>query len=224
MIETGYKFADRKAAGRALARELASREFRDPMVLALPRGGVPVAAEVARTLHAPLDLVMVRKIGAPGQPEFAIGAVVDGEDPQVVIDEQAAGLAGANEAYIVQRVDEALGEIARRRAVYGAHRPIPLEGHTAIIVDDGIATGSTVKAALKAIRAAHPSCIVLAVPVAPMSALARLAPLCDEIVCLLQPRQFYAVGAHYEDFGQTSDEEVVRHLEAARKLNSQSGR
>jgi putative phosphoribosyl transferase len=224
MIETGYKFADRKAAGRALARELASREFRDPMVLALPRGGVPVAAEVARTLHAPLDLVMVRKIGAPGQPEFAIGAVVDGEDPQVVIDEQAAGLAGANKAYIAQRVDEAIGEIARRRAVYGAQRPIPLAGNTAIIVDDGIATGSTVKAALHAVRAAHPSCIVLAVPVAPMSALARLAPLCDEIVCLLQPRQFYAVGAHYEDFGQTSDQEVVRDLEAARKLNSQSGR
>ena len=224
MIETGYKFADRKAAGRALARELASREFRDPVILALPRGGVPVAAEVARTLHAPLDLVMVRKIGAPGQPEFAIGAVVDGEDPQVVIEEQAAGLAGANEAYIAQRVDEAIGEIARRRAVYGAQRPIPLAGHTAIIVDDGIATGSTVKAALQAVRAAHPSCIVLAVPVAPMSALARLAPLCDEIVCLLQPRQFYAVGAHYDVFGQTSDEEVVRHLEAARKLDSQSGR
>lgn len=210
-------FADRQAAGRALARELAQRDLVDPVILALPRGGVPVAFEIAQELKAPLDLVMVRKIGAPGHAEFAIGAIVDGEDPEVLIDEQAATATGASESYVTRMVSDALAEIRRRRSAYGVGSPQDLGGRTAILVDDGIATGSTAKVALKAVRKAGPRRIILAVPVAPPDALRELAPLCDEIVCLLQPRSFYAVGAHYDDFGQTSDAEVVRYLALARE-------
>ena len=218
MAFSSLSFADRKTAGRALASELERMEFADPVVLALPRGGVPVAFEVAERLRAPLDLVMVRKIGAPGHAEYAIGAVVDGEDPEIVIDERAATLSGASEQYIERTKAAALDEIKRRREVYGAEEAVPLEGRTVILVDDGIATGSTVRAALKAIRKSKPAWIVLAIPVSPPDALASLAPLCDEVVCLMKPRSFYAVGAHYDDFGQTSDKEVVRYLTEARRI------
>lgn len=217
------KFADRKAAGKALAREISSRELADPVVLALPRGGVPIGLEVAREIGAPLDLVMVRKLGAPGHAEFAIGAVVDGDQPEVVIDRQAARMTGASDSYISQKTEDALAEIARRRTAYGVERPLAISGRTAILVDDGIATGSTVRAALKAVRKAHPKRILLAAPVAPPSAIAELEPLCDEIICLSQPRHFFAVGAHYADFGQTSDAEVVRCIEAARELHPPDG-
>lgn len=222
MSEHPITFADRKAAGRALAREFANRTLTSPVVLALPRGGVPVAFEVARELNAPLDLVMVRKLGAPGHAEYAIGAIVDGEQPDVFIDHDAAAMVGADETYITRAIDHARKEIERRRELYGLDQPLALHGGTVILVDDGIATGSSVKAALKAVRKAQPARIILAVPVAPPDTVSQLAPLCDEIICLNKPRPFYAVGAHYDDFGQTSDAEVVQYLEAANRAQSQS--
>ena len=217
-------FPDRRAAGRALARAVALRHLPDPVVLALPRGGVPVAFEVAQELGAPLDLVMVRKIGAPGHSEYAIGAIVDGDDPEVVIDRTIAAASGASQTYITQQIDASLKEIRRRRAAYGVGASIDLAGRTAIVVDDGVATGSTVMVALKAVRKARPRRIVLAVPVAPADTFSKLRPYCDEIICLLKPRDFYAVGAYYDQFGQTSDAEVVRYLELSRSFAKHAGR
>lgn len=213
-------FADRTAAGLALAAELGRRSYSNPVLLALPRGGVPVALEAARSLHAPLDLVMVRKIGAPGHREYAIGAVVDGAEPQIVIDRSAAASSGASDTYIENATTQALAEIKHRRARYGAGKPERIAGRTAIVVDDGIATGSTMLAALKAVRRSAPERIVVAVPVAAPSALERISPHCDEIVCLHTPQQFHSVGAHYDRFDQTTDDEVVDLLAEARSLHS----
>ncbi|WP_421993132.1 phosphoribosyltransferase [Qipengyuania sp.] len=189
------------------------------MILALPRGGVPVGFEIAKKLRAPLDLVMVRKLGAPGNKEFAVGAIVDGETPQVVIDADVARMTGASDAYIERAKEAALAEIGRRRVIYGAMNPVSVKDRTVIVVDDGIATGSTARAALESIRQARPAKIVLAVPVAPPDTIASLASLCDEVICLAQPRSFQAVGAHYADFGQTSDREVVEYLARAREFS-----
>lgn len=212
-------FADRRDAGKKLAEAVLRLAPADPVVLALPRGGVPVGYEVAKALGAPLDMLMVRKIGAPGHEEFGIGALVDGASPQVVIDEGSARMVGADQGYIDREVARQLAEIERRRAVYGADKPIKLSGRTAIVVDDGIATGGTVKAALKALAKSGAAKVILAVPLAPRDSLAELSLLCDEMVCLESPEPFYAVGAHYGDFRQTSDEEVIallkRHREGA---------
>lgn len=204
-------FDNRAAAGRALARTLASRRWPGPVVvLALPRGGVPVAAEVARALQAPLDLLLVRKIGAPAQPELAIAAVVDGTPPDTVVDEAASAWAGVDRAGIEARVAEALPELERRRRLYLQGRaPLPLHGCTAIVVDDGVATGTTVRAALVALRRRGPAHTVLAVPVAPADTLAALAAEVDEVVCLARPWPFQAVGQHYRDFHQVGDGEVL---------------
>ncbi len=212
-------FQDRRAAGKELAAELAKRIWHDPVILALPRGGVPVGFEIAKKLRAPLDLVMVRKLGAPGNKEFAVGAIVDGETPQVVIDADVARMTGASDAYIERAKEAALAEIGRRRVIYGAMNPVSVKDRTVIVVDDGIATGSTARAALESIRQARPAKIVLAVPVAPPDTIASLASLCDEVICLAQPRSFQAVGAHYADFGQTSDREVVEYLARAREFS-----
>lgn len=198
-------FANRRAAGRELAKAVASLTIEDPIVFALPRGGVPLGYEVAHTLNAPLDILLVRKIGAPGHDEYGIGALVDGASPQVVIDEKIARLVGATPEYVKREVQRQLAEVERRRAAFGsglAHSP---SGRNVILVDDGIATGGTVKVALKALRQSEAARIVLAVPVAPRSALEELEGLCDDIICLTTPEPFYAVGAHYDDFGQTSD-------------------
>lgn len=206
-------FEDRIDAGRRLAAALAHHAGEGAIVLALPRGGVPVAAEVADALGAPLDLVMVRKIGAPGHPEYGIGALVDGKDPQVVIDEAAARMAGADAAYLAETKARALAEIERRRRVYlGGRPPLAVAGRTVIVVDDGIATGSTAKAALQALRKAGAARLVLAVPVAPIETVEALRPLADEIVVLATPYPFHAVGLSYESFDQTTDEEVVAAL------------
>jgi predicted phosphoribosyltransferase len=218
---TEQPFADLRAAGRKLARELAKRDFQRPVVLALPRGGVPVAYEVACALGAPLELVMVGKIGAPGYEEYAIGAVVDGTHPQLVLDREAARRAGADEAYIARIRAKKLVEIGRRRKEYGAGTIPDLRDRTAILVDDGIATGMTVKAALKGLSGASPSKTVLAVPVAAPSSLRELEPICDEIVCLRSPDPFYAVGSHFDDFGQTSDAEVIALLQLANARRKQ---
>lgn len=210
------RFADRTDAGRQLAQALVKLDLDDPVVLALPRGGVPVAIEVAQALNAPLDLVMVRKIGLPGQPEVALAAVVDGARPDLEVNEGIARHAGYSRLEIVKLAEPALAEITRRRAVYMAGRDhVRLSGRTAIIVDDGVATGATVRVALRSVRRQNPARLVLAVPVAPPEALEALAPLADDVICLLQPSHFMAVGAHYAAFDQVDDDTVVALLAAA---------
>lgn len=208
-------FTDRREAGRELAEAIKALELKHPVVLALPRGGVPVGFEVARALGAPLDILMVRKIGAPGHEEYGIGALVDGASPQVVLDEAAARMAGASRDYIDMQVARQLAEIERRRALYRTGPAVPLEGRTVIVVDDGIATGGTVRAALQGLAKAGPGRVVLAVPLAPADVLPELRKLCDSVICLVSPQPFYAVGMHYRIFDQTSDEEVVRLLAEA---------
>lgn len=218
------RFADRREAGRRLAEAVMPLSLHDPVVLALPRGGVPVGFEVARALGAPLDILLVRKIGAPRHEEYGIGALVDGASPHVVIDQRAARLVGADEAYIDREIERQRAEIERRRAVYCTGPAVSLGGRSVIVVDDGIATGGTVKAALQALAEVGATQIVLAVPVAPAETLGELRNLCDRIVCLMQPEPFRAVGAHYDDFAQTSDAEVVDLLGQARKLAASGGK
>ncbi len=209
-------FLSRSQAGALLAKRVAEFGFKRPVVLALPRGGVPVAVEVARELMAPLDLLLVRKIGVPWQPELAVAAIVDGEKHDLVFNEEVMSMAGVARGEIERAAKKELAEIERRRALYLKDRqPVPVEGRTVIVVDDGIATGTTVKAALQALRRREPKRLVLAVPVAPRDTIAELRPLVDEIVCLQQPEPFHAIGAFYQDFHQVSDEEVTEMLAAA---------
>lgn len=206
------RFLDRREAGRLLGAALARLKLDNPVVLALPRGGVPVGYEVAKQLGAPLDILLVRKIGAPGHEEYGIGALVDGASPQMVIDEAAARMTGADKAYIDRIVARELAELERRRAAYGTRPPEKLAGRIVVLVDDGIATGGTVRAAVKGLKQSGARRVVLAVPVAPADTLRELKTLCDEVVCLITPEPFYAVGAHYRDFDQTTDEEVIHLL------------
>jgi putative phosphoribosyl transferase len=214
-------FRDRRDAGRRLAAALSHYKARSPVVLALPRGGVPVAFEVAKALAAPLDVLLVRKIGAPGHEELGLGAVVDGDDPQLVLNDEVIRAVQPPPGYIEAEMRRQLAEIERRRGHYvGDRAAIPVEGRVAIVVDDGIATGGTVKAALRGLRRHDPARLVLAVPVAPADCLRELEAECDDIVCLATPEPFYAVGAHYQDFTQTDDEEVVRLLAEARQWSA----
>lgn len=211
-------FADRTAAGEALAARLRLLPVaaEAPLVLALPRGGVPVAVAVARALRAPLDLLLVRKIGAPSQPELAVAALVDGPQPEVVIDHAMCERFGADDAYLAGKARLAIEENERRRAVYLAGRPAwPVAGRSVIVVDDGIATGTTMRAALQALRRQRPKRLVVAVPVASREAAARLRGEVDEWVCLAEPVPFEAVGCHYRRFGQVEDGEVVQALDEA---------
>jgi putative phosphoribosyl transferase len=206
-------FADRHAAGRALAQVLAKKKLLAPVVLALPRGGVPVAAEIASALEAPLDIVLVRKIGVPFQQELAAAAVVDGGDPEVVTNQDVIQLADVSPTDLAAGVKRELEEIERRRSAYLQGRAgVPLKGRTIILVDDGIATGASVRAALKALRKKEPKALIVAVPVAPLEAIDTLAKEVDEIVCLWTPEPFIAIGLHYVDFHQISDNEVVELL------------
>jgi len=206
-------FIDRTDAGRQLAKALARYKAQRPVVLALPRGGVPVAAEVATVLDAPLDLILVRKIGVPFQPELAMGAVVDGREPVIVRNEDVISLTGVSEQEFNATCDQQLAEIERRRKLYLGNRPHPLiAGRTVIVVDDGIATGATTRAALQAIRMRKPSKLVLAVPVAPTESLKELRGEADEIICLEDYEDFGAIGLFYSDFRQVSDTEVIERL------------
>lgn len=214
------RYRDRREAGRLLAEAIQAQALTDPVVLALPRGGVPVGFEVAKALNAPLDILLVRKIGAPGHLEYGIGAVADGTPPLVVIDEDCARIAGANKDYIDRTVARELAEIGRRRAAYHTGTPTALKGRCVIVVDDGIATGGTAKAALQALAKSGAERIVLAVPVAPADCIAPMRDLCNGVACLSTPEPFYAVGAHYRDFTQTEDTEVIRLLAEAKRWSA----
>lgn len=208
-------FVDRAQAGRRLADALEAYDGKAAVVLALPRGGVPVAAEVASRLGAPLDLLIVRKIGVPYQPELAMGAVVDGDEPVVVRNEEVIRQADVTQEEFDRVRDRELAEIERRRVRYLAGRaPVEIAGRTVIVVDDGIATGATVRAALRGLRRRKPREIVLAVPVAPPDTVAMLEKEADRVVCLEQPSFFQAIGLHYRDFRQVSDDEVIATLAA----------
>ncbi|HJU24908.1 MAG TPA: phosphoribosyltransferase [Casimicrobiaceae bacterium] len=208
------RFANRREAGQYLAQRLfAYRDDRDVVVLALPRGGVPVGFEVARALHAPLDVFVVRKLGLPGHEEFAMGAIATGDvmvmNPDVPIDNVPKPLLDT----VVARERSELDR--RERRYRGERPPLALAGRVAILVDDGLATGSTMLAAATAVRRQQPKKIVVAVPVAAPETCEALRRAVDEVVCAQTPRPFLAVGAWYDDFGQTTDEEVHALLDAA---------
>ena len=206
-------FLDRTDAGRKLAKALAAYKTRKPVVLALPRGGVPVAAEIAAALDSPLDLILVRKIGVPFQPELAMGAVVAGAEPVTVRNEDVIRLTHVSASEFDAIRDQELAEIDRRRQRYLGDRPHPkIAGRVVIVVDDGIATGATTRAALRATRLRQPSKLVLAVPVAPTATLQELRGEADAIVCLEDYEDFGAIGFFYSDFAQVSDAEVIEIL------------
>jgi len=215
--------ADRTAAGRSLAAVL-SDYYRDEdvVVLALPRGGVPVAREVAAALDATLDLILIRKLGVPMQPELAMGAIASGGvrvlNPDVVQSWRITGEDIAAVAAIEQR------ELERREAAYRGERPRPpVGGRTVILVDDGVATGATMRAAISALRQLGPAKIVVAVPVAPADTVQALEEVADEVVCLATPEPFFAIGSCYRDFTQVSDEEVRRLLEVVPRREAERG-
>jgi putative phosphoribosyl transferase len=208
-------FLDRRDAGRKLAAALMHLRDDPLVVLALPRGGVPVGFEIARALDAPLDVLVVRKIGAPGQPELGIGAIVDGAPPKSVLNPELIRMTGAGPAHIAAVEERERAEIVRRRGLYRGG-PFPdLARKVVLVVDDGIATGGTMKAALAGLRDRDADRLIVAVPVAAEDTLRSLATHADDIVCLTTPEPFQAVGAHYRDFDQTSDEEVVALLREA---------
>jgi putative phosphoribosyl transferase len=207
-------FADRVDAGRQLASRLLHVRGEHVVVLGLPRGGVPVAFEVAAALDAPLDVIVVRKLGVPFQPELGMGAI--GEDGARIINEEVVGLAGVSEHELAVVESGERAELERRVLRFRGHRPrVPLTGSTAVVVDDGIATGSTARAACQVARAQGATRVVLAVPVAPPGWATRIGGDADEFVCLLSPEPFLAIGQFYADFSQTSDDEVVRCLQQA---------
>jgi putative phosphoribosyl transferase len=207
-------FHDRTSAGRRLGEVLAERELVDPVVLALPRGGVPVASAVAEGLDAPLDVLVVRKVGAPGQPEFAIGAIAEGGT--LVEDADAVELCGVRGERFEQLVAAERRELDRRVLTYRGGRPLPpLEGRDVVVVDDGLATGATAEAAVRAAWTHRPRSVLMASPVCSSQASERVLHVATEVVCIDEPTPFVAVGRFYERFDQTSDGEVVALLEKA---------
>jgi putative phosphoribosyl transferase len=207
-------FADRAEAGRLLAERLMPLAQEHPVVLGLPRGGVPVAFEVASALHAPLDVLVVRKLGVPYQPELALGAI--GENRVRVVDDDVLLMTGVTPQELRDVEKRERAELERRVARFrGGRRSVPLTGRTALIVDDGIATGSTARAACQVARALGATRVVLAAPVGPPDAEKRLHPEADDVICLTKPADYFAVGQVYRDFTQTSDDEVERLLARA---------
>ena len=209
------RFADRADAGRRLAAELTGLRCADVVVAGLPRGGVPVAHEVAQALGAPLDVIVVRKLGVPNQPELAMGAV--GEDGAVVLDQEILRAHEITRTQLETALQRERAELGRRIARLRAECPrLPREGRTLLVVDDGVATGSTARVACRVARAEGAAHVVLAVPVGPAVTLEALQDVADELVCVVRPRQFGAVGEWYVDFSPTSEEEVLALLRLAR--------
>ncbi|WP_429806640.1 phosphoribosyltransferase [Ensifer sp. B1-9] len=218
MFTGTWLFENRADAGRQLAEAVEVETLTDPLVVALPRGGVPVAYEIAIRIGAPLDVLIVRKIGAPGHAEFGLGALVDGEEPELFLNRQAIRLVRPARGYLEAETERQHAEILRRRALYfGDREPLSPRDRDVILVDDGIATGGTVRAAIRALRRANPRRLILAVPVAPKGELADLRNAVDRVICLATPSAFRAVGLHYHDFEQTSDEEVIALMKKARR-------
>jgi putative phosphoribosyl transferase len=218
-------FENRIDAGRRLAARMAGLKGHDCVVLALPRGGVPVASIVASALDAPLDLLMVRKIGAPQHPELAIGSVIDGSAPIIVQDSELMRLTGTTSQAFDRICADELAEIERRHKFYlGDRPPQNLAGRIAIVVDDGLATGNTMRAALQAARLRQPARLIMAVPVAPAETLQEFRHLADEIVCLATPEPFGAVGRFYDDFRPTTDGEVIQLLQENAAAHGQGGK
>ena len=217
-------FADREDAGRRLASALLEYKGRDCVVLALPRGGVPIAAIVAQALGAPLDILLVRKIGATQNPELAIGAIVDGGDPIVVQNPRLLRLTGTTDASFDRTAARELAEIERRRRLYLQGRaPLEVKDKIVIVIDDGIATGATMEVALQSLRRRGAKELVLAVPVASRDALEMLGEEADRIVCLESPEPFGSVGAFYRDFSQLEDDDVIALLAGARQAHGAPG-
>ena len=213
-------FRDRREAGRALARRLLPYAGRaDVIVLALPRGGVPVASEIARSLDVPLDVFLVRKLGVPGYEELAMGAIASG-GARVLDSDVVRGYRVPEEEIASVAAAESRELVRREHAYRGDRPPLDLRGKTVILVDDGLATGSSMRVGLNALRRLTPARIVMAVPVAPRSTLSALAGLADETVCLATPEPFHAVGMFYDDFGQVGDQEV-RDALALREFSRQ---
>lgn len=212
-------FRDREDAGIRLALKLMKFKNENPLIIALPRGGVPVGYEIAKGLEAELDIIIVRKLGAPYNPELAVGALVEGEPPQVVRNENIIEYLGVTEEFLQESIKQQNEEIVRRQKLYREGKVITNpEDRTVILVDDGIATGATMKVALKGIKAKKPEKIIVAVPVGPPDVIHSLREEADEVICLNMPQYLYAIGEHYEDFSQTTDEEVVVLLSAAKKF------
>ena len=210
------RFRDRRAAGRALAVAVVELRLTRPLVLALPRGGVPVAADVAEALGAPLDVLVARKIGLPGRPELGLGAIAEGGEP--LLDPAALSHFGLSVDELSETLTREREELARRVRAYRGARPLPdVRDRQVVLVDDGLATGGTARAALRALRGHGPERLVLAVPVCAPGSAAALAGEADDVVCVLAPERFSAVGAHYERFDQTSDAEVLDLLAATRE-------
>jgi putative phosphoribosyl transferase len=213
-------FSDRQEAGQMLANELAMLSLPAPVILALPRGGVPVAAEVATMLKAPLDLIIVRKVGAPGNPELAVAAIVDGDPPDVVLNREIVETYNLDDAALATLVKRERPELQRRRTLYrGSRSPLSITGKTAVLVDDGAATGTTMKVAIRALKRRSPLAIVVALPVAPPETVAELSHEADRVVCLAQPLHFRALSYYYRNFEQLDDNDVLVALD-----HSQAGR
>lgn len=211
-------FHDRQDAGRRLADTLADYADQQVVVLALPRGGVPVAVEVAARLNAPLDLVMVRKLGAPDRPELAIGAIADGAHPHRVLNNEVVDILRVPDSYIERETAQQLAEIERRRAHYLQGRPRePVAGKTVVIVDDGIATGATIRAAVLSARGAGAGPVIVAAPVAAPDAAAMLRREADAVVIVEEPAWLDGISAFYSDFRQLTDDDVVELLDRAER-------
>lgn len=207
-------FQNRSEAGRLLAVEIAALHLDRPVVMALPRGGVPVACEIAAAIGAPLDLAIVRKVGAPGNPELALAAIVDGDPPEVVLNQEIATFFDLSGERLKARIARELPELERRSAVYRSLcPPQALEGKSVILVDDGAATGASMKVVARAVRRRGPAQVVAALPVAPPEAVAALMPEVERIVCLDQPPRFRALSLYYREFHQLEDSEVLDLLQ-----------
>lgn len=210
------RFADRAEAGRFLASDLLDLKGKDAIVLAIPRGGIVVGFEVANALGIPLDVIIPRKIGAPDNPELAIGAMT--EDGTIILNQRLIEYLRVSEDYIKRESEKQRLEIERRLKSYRGEAPYPnLKNREAIIVDDGIATGSTMKAALASVRKRGARTVVIAIPVGPSSTIRELKQQADRVICLHTPEYFEAIGQFYDDFTQTTDEEVVRLLKLSRQ-------